>query len=109
MRRTFFHPINAIQWLTLFIAAGLLIISPFVVLKLNHEAVATQKLTKELAAVDCRAKHDAKVQLNSAIKFLDEHPNGTPDFSRKFILQSIRQDRQRAKNLAGITCEGVPK
>ena len=52
----------------------------------------------------CTARHDAKVGLRGSVQFLHDHPNGTADFSKSFILNAIHQDQQKARSFAGLTC-----
>ena len=52
----------------------------------------------------CTSQRNAQDSLKGSIRFLHEHPNGSADFSRAFILNAIQQDKQRVLALSGLAC-----
>ena len=52
----------------------------------------------------CTSQSDAQRNLRASIKFLREHPHGSADFSKTFILNAIQQDRERVQTLSDLSC-----
>lgn len=52
----------------------------------------------------CLSKADDRRNLAASRAFLKEHPDGTADFSRDFILMSIHQSQMKLANLSDVHC-----
>lgn len=76
----------------------------------NNSNELRRQITQIKGVVDtnhrvlCLTKADDIRSLHTAVMFLEQNPNGTQDFSRAFILMTIRQDRVRLRNLVDVTC-----
>lgn len=113
-RRPRMSPINWIQWLTLLIAV-LAIANGMATIILwqrgqgQHRALLTAlaitaNVSHQNQRALCLSKADRRRSLVEALAFLRQHPNGTSDFSRSFVLMSIRQDRLVLANLRDVRC-----
>lgn len=72
--------------------------------RLNQELAAVAKIAHESHVAQCSSKGTRIRSLATAKAFLAAHPNGTPDFSRSFIVMAIQQDEQTLRALHGVHC-----
>lgn len=96
MRRRL-RPLYLLQWLTLVLAlvtaAGTLTLW-----------TRSQNAIDTIHHVQCLAKADRQRAVAAGRAFLREHPDGTADFSRQQIVQSIQQNQASLANLAAVQC-----
>lgn len=81
--------------------------SAVVVILWSRGTATTHQLQKQVGQVNralCLAKADDARAVHVGNEFLKAHPDGTPDFSRKFILMSIHQAQIHLANLADVQC-----
>jgi hypothetical protein len=71
----------------------------------NHRLAVSARNAATLATRSlCLQKNAARVQLDGAKKYLHDHPDGTPDFSRALILNAIHTDKINVAALHDVQC-----
>ena len=83
-----------ILWVVVILLAGASVLS---LIRVQEDQASVHKIL-------CTSKIDDQKELRQSIKFLREHPNGSADFSRAFIISAIQQDRLKAQTLSGLSC-----
>ena len=70
----------------------------------GHVVLQMRSVLQETHRAQCVAKADAQKQVRQTKQFIREHPNGTADFSKQFLLSSLHQAELRAKTLSDVSC-----
>lgn len=90
-------PLNWIQWMTL----GLMVA---VALGFAYGFSRLEQTLNAVHQIQCDGKRNNATNLRASVLFLHEHPSGTSDFSKQFILNAIAEDKAKAKSFSNLDC-----
>lgn len=95
-----FKRVHRIQGFLYLLSAAIVIVASLFAFGIHQDQIAISQSHRSL----CIFKHNDQQSLKTAVQFLREHPNGTPDFSKAFILHAISQDRLQLNAFRDISC-----